>query len=373
METGRVSMIVAPPTPPLPPTFVAPGFRFHPTDEELVRYYLRRKLCGKPFQSQMVPEVDIYKSEPWELADYTSVKSRDLEWYFISPTDKKYANSSRVKRSTERGFWKETGKTWEINHKSQKIGQKKTLVFHSGRSPHGIRTNWVMHEYKLLDQELQTAGVAQDAFVLCRIFEKSGIGPPNGDWYGPFFEEEWDDEEALIVPVRDTMDDVANDDETCAEGNNTMQMDAQMIPVVCKKVRSENGVLNSEPELETLTLFHHKTSKGSDPNSSNANGSHDSTMTSQGQTTTNLLSAVVTTIETHPPATPPSFDASALEKSLPPEYMELICDMENKIREVSMEKDALKIELMQAQATINVLHSHIDQLNKENTELKRGV
>lgn len=154
---------------------------------------------------------------------------------------------------------------------------------------------------------------------------------------------------------------------------SSFQMDAQMIPVVCKKVRSENGVLNSEPELETLTLFHHKTSKGSDPNSSNANGSHDSTMTSQGQTTTNLLSAVVTTIETHPPATPPSFDASALEKSLPPEYMELIRDMENKIREVSMEKDALKIELMQAQATINVLHSHIDQLSKENTELKRGV
>lgn len=60
--------------------------------------------------------------------------------------------------------------------------------------------------------------------MLCRIFEKSGIGPPNGDWYGPFFEEEWDDEEALIVPVRDTMDDVANDDETCAEGNNTMQV-----------------------------------------------------------------------------------------------------------------------------------------------------
>ncbi|CAH1454037.1 unnamed protein product [Lactuca virosa] len=321
----------------------------------------------------MVPEVDIYKSEPWELADYTSVKSRDLEWYFFTSTDKKYANSSRVKRSTERGYWKETGKIQEINHKSEKIGQKKTLVFHSGRAPHGIRTNWVMHEYKLLDQQLQTTGVAQDAFVLCRIFEKSGIGPPLGDCYGPFFEEEREEEESLIVPGRDTMDDIANDDETCAERNNTMQMDAQMIPVACKKVRSENGVLNSELELETLTLFHHKTSKGSGPNSSNANGSQDSTMSSQGQTTTNLLSALVTTKETHPPATPPSFDASALEKSLPPGYMELIRDMENKIRDVSMEKDALKIELMQAQTTINVLHSHIDQLSKENTELKRGV
>lgn len=50
------------------PTSLAPGFRFHPTDEELVRYYLRRKACGKPFRFQAVTEIDVYKSEPWELA-----------------------------------------------------------------------------------------------------------------------------------------------------------------------------------------------------------------------------------------------------------------------------------------------------------------
>ncbi|CAK9186355.1 unnamed protein product [Ilex paraguariensis] len=50
-----------------PPTSLAPGFRFHPTDEELVRYYLRRKACGKPFRFQAVSEIDVYKSEPWEL------------------------------------------------------------------------------------------------------------------------------------------------------------------------------------------------------------------------------------------------------------------------------------------------------------------
>lgn len=51
-----------------PPTSLAPGFRFHPTDEELVRYYLRRKVCGKPFRFQAVTEIDVYKSEPWELS-----------------------------------------------------------------------------------------------------------------------------------------------------------------------------------------------------------------------------------------------------------------------------------------------------------------
>lgn len=58
-----MAVAVAPPV-----TSLAPGFRFHPTDEELVRYYLRRKVCGQPFRFEAVSEVDVYKSEPWELA-----------------------------------------------------------------------------------------------------------------------------------------------------------------------------------------------------------------------------------------------------------------------------------------------------------------
>lgn len=62
-----------PPTKPVAaaaaaPTALAPGFRFHPTDEELVIYYLKRKVCGKSFRFNAISEVDIYKSEPWDLA-----------------------------------------------------------------------------------------------------------------------------------------------------------------------------------------------------------------------------------------------------------------------------------------------------------------
>lgn len=178
---------------------LAPGFRFHPTDEELVVYYLKRKIFGKPLRVDAISEIDIYKSEPWDLPSQSRLKTRDLEWYFFSPVDKKHGHGSRLNRATEQGYWKTTGKDRPVCRGQRTIGMKKTLVFHIGRAPHGERTNWVMHEYRLEDPESQQAGVPQDAFVLCRVFQKSGMGPKNGERYGaPFVDEEWGDDDMLI-------------------------------------------------------------------------------------------------------------------------------------------------------------------------------
>lgn len=369
-----------PPPPPPPPTSLAPGFRFHPTDEELVMYYLRRKACGKPFRFQAVTEIDVYKSEPWELADFSSLKTRDQEWYFFSPVDRKYGNGSRLNRATGKGYWKATGKDRSVRHKSETIGMKKTLVFHSGRAPDGKRTNWVMHEYRLLDHELLRVGVTQDSFVLCRIFQKSGLGPPNGDRYAPFLEEEWNDDAALMVPGGEGDDDLTNGDDTHVEGNDIGQEtspkkildrseDPETIPFVCKRERSEDQALNQEPELETFSLFHNKRSKPNDPNSSNPNGSEDSTTTSQDPRRALLEFPLLESIEAkecHPQTTLPSFDAATLEKSVPPGYLKFINNLENEILNVSMEKETLKIEVMRAQAMIDILQSRIDVLSKEN-------
>ncbi|KAL8193154.1 hypothetical protein R6Q57_027058 [Mikania cordata] len=375
-----------------PPTSLAPGFRFHPTDEELVRYYLRRKVCGKPFRFEAVSEVDVYKCEPWELADYSSLKTRDLEWYFFSPVDRKYGNGSRLNRATGRGYWKATGKDRSVRHKSETIGMKKTLVFHSGRAPDGKRTNWVMHEYRLVDQELVKAGISQDTFVLCRIFQKSGLGPPNGDRYAPFLEEEWEDDATLLVPGGETEDDMPNGDElTQALGNDFVQEtaanmiplrsepmgDPQAIPFVCKRERSEDCAVDHGPELKTISLFHNKKSKQIiDPNSngSNRNGSEEST-TSQGPSAL-MEFPLLQSLEANkrqPLASQPSFDASTLEKSVPPGYLKFINNLENEILNVSMEKETLKIEVMRAQAMINILQSQIDALSKETVDLKKDT
>ncbi|TXG51719.1 hypothetical protein EZV62_024243 [Acer yangbiense] len=44
-----------------------PGFRFHPTDEELITHYLYKKVFDVSFSARAIGDVDLNKSEPWEL------------------------------------------------------------------------------------------------------------------------------------------------------------------------------------------------------------------------------------------------------------------------------------------------------------------
>ncbi|TXG53503.1 hypothetical protein EZV62_022672 [Acer yangbiense] len=48
---------------------VPPGFRFHPTDEELLHYYLRKKISFQKFDMEVIREVDLNKMEPWESSE----------------------------------------------------------------------------------------------------------------------------------------------------------------------------------------------------------------------------------------------------------------------------------------------------------------
>ncbi|KAK4435653.1 protein CUP-SHAPED COTYLEDON 2 [Sesamum alatum] len=44
-----------------------PGFRFHPTDEELITYYLINKIADANFTGRAIGDVDLNKCEPWDL------------------------------------------------------------------------------------------------------------------------------------------------------------------------------------------------------------------------------------------------------------------------------------------------------------------
>ncbi|KAI3982428.1 hypothetical protein MKX01_041266 [Papaver californicum] len=126
-----------------------PGFRFHPTDEEIINCYLSEKIKNGNFLAKAIGVADLNKSEPWDLPK--KAKMGEKEWYFFCQRDRKYPTGMRTNRATQAGYWKATGKDKEI-YKGKGgclVGMKKTLVFYRGRAPKGEKTNWVMHEYRV--------------------------------------------------------------------------------------------------------------------------------------------------------------------------------------------------------------------------------
>lgn len=150
-----------------------PGFRFHPTDEELITHYLSKKVTDGNFNARAIGEVDLNKCEPWDLP--WRAKMGEKEWYFFCVRDRKYPTGLRTNRATDAGYWKATGKDKEIYRAKTLVGMKKTLVFYKGRAPKGEKTNWVMHEYRLEGKFsiYNLPKSAKNEWVLCRIFQKS--------------------------------------------------------------------------------------------------------------------------------------------------------------------------------------------------------
>ncbi|XP_050210741.1 NAC domain containing protein 50-like [Mercurialis annua] len=418
------------PTGAVKTTALAPGFRFHPTDDELVSYYLKRKVANKPVRFNAISEVDIYKNEPWELADKAILKSRDQEWYFFSALDRKYGNGARMNRATIKGYWKATGKDREVRRANQLMAMKKTLVFHSGRAPGGQRTNWVMHEYRLVEEELERLGSLQtDSYVLCRVFHKNNIGPPNGNRYAPFLEEEWVDGETALIPGEDAADDgVAGHDNAdynrIEQDNGYFNRDRDPLNIneipndfqtqdelrrhdlpVCKTEKMEDCppcVLNTEASFPLLQYKRRKHNVDFVPNQTNA--SQNSTRTTQDPcSSTTSTGATTTTTETttitaaaaatttaisallefslmesvepkeKPRVPTPKFDSFGLDSTVPPSCMKFINDLQSEIHKISVERETLKLEMMSAQAMINILQSRVDFLSKENEDVKRSI
>lgn len=48
-------------------TSVPPGFRFHPTEDELLHYYLRKKVNYEKIDMDVIKDVDLNRLEPWDI------------------------------------------------------------------------------------------------------------------------------------------------------------------------------------------------------------------------------------------------------------------------------------------------------------------
>lgn len=164
-----------------------PGFRFHPTDEELVAFYLPVKVEKKKISTrtsirldQLIRQIDIYKHDPWDLPISTA---GDRECYFFCRRGRKYRNSIRPNRVTGSGFWKATGidkPIYSSKDPLECIGLKKSLVYYRGSAGKGTKTDWMMNEFRLPPNGKSTTNFLNakdntqeaEVWTLCRIFKR---------------------------------------------------------------------------------------------------------------------------------------------------------------------------------------------------------
>ncbi|KAL5200973.1 hypothetical protein ABZP36_035327 [Zizania latifolia] len=167
-----------------------PGFRFHPTDEELVVQYLSRKALARPLPAAVIPDIhDAAMLDPWDLPG-----AGEGEAYFFcfrqAPASGRKGGGGGCRRRAGSGYWKPTGTEKPVflrgfgcggSKQQQLVGVKATLTFHRAKPP--SRTGWVMHEYRLAAagaaaEQTKTGNhscMAQAGeWVVCRIFLKNG-------------------------------------------------------------------------------------------------------------------------------------------------------------------------------------------------------
>ncbi|KAF6175641.1 hypothetical protein GIB67_022643, partial [Kingdonia uniflora] len=166
------------------------GWKFEPSDKELIVHYLANKIFNRPSPINKINEVNLYKFHPESLATtYKPYGKKVKEWYFYTPRDRKYKNGTRPNRAAGGGYWKATGRDkpiiskknvvdeW-INNEKKIIGYKKALVYYEGKAPRGYKTDWIMHEYRLKSMTLpinlkSPSDMKLDDCVLCKIYKKS--------------------------------------------------------------------------------------------------------------------------------------------------------------------------------------------------------
>ncbi|CAA3003042.1 NAC domain-containing protein 83-like [Olea europaea var. sylvestris] len=136
------------------------GFRFYPTDEELIIHYLKRKVYSLQLPATVIPELDVFQTNPSDLPGDSSEKR-----YFFS---KRTMNLNKCSS----GYWKSIGKYKKIvaPGNNQTIGVKKSLIFYKGNC---TKTSWVMHQYSLVTSfSTQKITMPEGEWVVCCVFRK---------------------------------------------------------------------------------------------------------------------------------------------------------------------------------------------------------
>ncbi|KAK1367340.1 NAC domain-containing protein [Heracleum sosnowskyi] len=148
------------------------GIRFCPTDLEAFAY-LFSKIHVKHLKLlplDLVQELDVYQFEPCKLP---RKEEDEFAYYFTRRAHKSKKKIHRYTRD-DKGYWRMSGSTSKTN-----AGKKNTLVYYlkseKEKGTKGHKTNWIMHEYELADENIisdRSSRSSSRSIVLCRIYER---------------------------------------------------------------------------------------------------------------------------------------------------------------------------------------------------------
>ncbi|KAI4304754.1 hypothetical protein MLD38_040226 [Melastoma candidum] len=159
------------------------GYRFFPTEEELLTFYLHNQLEGRMQERlhRLIPVINFHDIEPWDLPQLAGEECRGdpEQWFFFAPRQEQENRGGRPSRTTPSGYWKTTGSpSYVYSSGNRIIGLKKSMVFYTGKAPAGRKTKWKLNEYKAIDttQEVHNNAVPQlrSEYTLCRGYVVSG-------------------------------------------------------------------------------------------------------------------------------------------------------------------------------------------------------
>ncbi|XP_031277741.1 uncharacterized protein LOC116136180 isoform X2 [Pistacia vera] len=142
---------------------------------EIIRLLKKKRIDPEFSAPDEINELDIFKLDPSELPRLSKINSDEQAWPFFSEP---YKNVKGKQAHLTNGNWEKTGNDREVRDKStgKRIGGKKNYVYYKrGGSPkQKIKTDWVMHEYYVDDDDPRY----KKDFVF-RYVEKNPTGKPN--------------------------------------------------------------------------------------------------------------------------------------------------------------------------------------------------
>ncbi|XP_057425731.1 NAC domain-containing protein 83-like [Lotus japonicus] len=126
-----------------------PGYRFDPIDEVLVDFYLKRRVFSQPLPVEIIPNFDVFQTEPWGLPGGDGKIFNGRKCFFHNTMGRDLQNLDM--RVVGNGQWRviEKGKDVSIPTNNEVIGKRNTLNFWEVQGDYARKTKWVMHEFRL--------------------------------------------------------------------------------------------------------------------------------------------------------------------------------------------------------------------------------